>query len=75
MIHMKARTVTAMGSRWLYSSERPWTLMRKSLALRLHKVAKYEVHARATAAAPIMYSRMMLPAAMKATKSPSSTLR
>ena len=38
-------------------------------------MAKKDVHERATVAPPITYSSKMLPTAMKAMKSPSSTLR
>ena len=67
-----AITATAMGSSSLYPSARDvW--IRSALAGLLMSDARYDVQARATAALPMMLSRMRFAAATKAATSPSST--
>ena len=68
-----AITATAMGSSSLYPSTSDGAWMRSALAGLLMSEARYEVQERATAAVPMMLSRMRFAAAMKAATSPSST--
>lgn len=60
----KMEIKTAIGSKWLKLSERDDAVMRKSLGLWLHNVAKYEVHDLATLAPEIIYSKRRFPAAI-----------
>ena len=68
-------TRTARGSSRLNPDRRESTRIRKKSGSSLIMLAKYEDHERPRPAAPTTASRRMFPAAMKATKSPSSMRR
>lgn len=69
------KIMTAIGSRRLKPSANESIRILRISGLELNMLAKYDENDRAKPAAPATASNRMLPAAMKAMKSPNSTRR
>lgn len=69
------KIITAIGSSKLKPSANESIRIRRMSGLELNILAKYDENDRANPAAPATASSRMLPAAMKAMKSPNSTRR
>ncbi|OAY84363.1 hypothetical protein ACMD2_02078 [Ananas comosus] len=74
IVEVIMRIATARGSKRLKSLAR-FVWITREFAGKFSSVVKYEVQDLATAAVPMMLSRIKLAAAMNAAKSPSSTLK